>query len=69
MATTHSNYLGYAITKDEAGLYFVNEPFINHRGERRYREVGGYGAYRQAREYIQANCMAWMALHDKIDNA
>lgn len=64
----HSNYGGYDILTDKAGLYYVREPFLNHSGLRRWREVGGYQEHRQAREYIQANCMDWMAMADKINN-
>jgi hypothetical protein len=67
--TQHSNYGGYYIVKNGEGLYFVGEPFLNHRGEMRRRNVGGWVEHKQAREYCQQNCMNWMALHDRIDNA
>lgn len=71
MTTTilHSNYGGYNIFKSANGRYFVAEPFLNHRGVLRHREVGDFSEHRQAREYIQSNCMDWMKIHDKLDNA
>jgi hypothetical protein len=67
--TPHSNYGGYYIVKNSEGLYFVSEPYLNHRSKLRHRNVGGWTEHRQAREYCQQNCMKWMDLHDKLDNA
>lgn len=69
IVTAHSNYGGYFIVKNDEGLFFVGEPYLNHRGELRRRNVGGWAAHREAREYCQQNAMKWMALHDASDNA
>ena len=60
--TQHSNYGGYDIVKNAAGLYFVQEPFLNHRGALRRRSVGGWTEHKQAREYCQLNWKKWMGL-------
>lgn len=69
MTTLHSNYGGRNIYKDEQGRYFVEEPYLNHVGKLRHRQVGGFAEHREAREYCQANYKKWMDLHDTLDNA
>jgi hypothetical protein len=64
--TLHSNHGGYNIFKSDDGLFFVAEPYLNHAGILRYREVGGFSEHRQARDYIHQHCMDWMKLQDEI---
>ena len=65
----HSRHLGYLITIDSDSKYYVSEPYLNHQGILRHREIGCYSEHREAREYIAKNCMDWMAIHDKLDNS
>ena len=64
----HSNYGGYNIFKSPEGRYFVAEPFLNHQGTLRYREVGDFAEHSQAREYIQQHCMDWMKMHEQVES-
>ncbi len=62
--TAHSNYGGFNIVKNSEGLYFVSEPFRNHQGTLRFRNVGGWTEHKQAREYCQQHAKRWTEIQN-----